>query len=199
MIFDDVFAFFDLVIGEMDNSDTDIVVCLLGILDDFFSRRWRSRPSPLGDGNAAKACIAMRKSYIGVCCSDAHVNLLRTELVQFVLGLFKRETSMHFQPNFKVKPADGDESENEDEEMDEDDKEKKPKNTKRNRPKGKPKAKGKAKAKAKAKNKTKPAKKKLKRSKAEDAEDEEEEPQEDDEDLEEEDEDEEDDESGASM
>ena len=197
MIFDDVFVFFDLVIGVMDNSDTDIVVCLLGILDDFFSRRWRSRPSPLGDGNAAKACIAMRKSYIGVCCSDAHVNLLRTELVQFVLGLFKRETSMHFQPNFKVKPADGDESENEDEEM-EDDKEKKPKNTKRNRPKAKkPKAKGKAKA--KAKNKTKPAKKKLKRSKAEDAEDEEEDPQEDDEDLEEEDEDEEDDESGASM
>lgn len=143
-----------------------------------------------GDGNAAKAALAMRKSYVGICCSDEHVNFLREELTKYVMGLFQKETSMHFQPNFKG----GDDTMLVDsEEEEEEEKDQKKKGQKRTRAKTKAKAKPKAKTKSKGK-----PKKKAKKDAAEDQEEDEEE-EDNDEDDEDDNDPEEDEGSGDSM
>lgn len=51
--------------------------------------------STSGDGNAAKAALAMRKSYVGICCSDEHVNFLREELTKYVMGFYAFSAKLH--------------------------------------------------------------------------------------------------------
>jgi len=53
-----------------------------------------------GDGQAAKAALNTRKTYIGLCWTDQHVELMKVHLRDWVLNEMKREGATYWNADY---------------------------------------------------------------------------------------------------
>ena len=53
-----------------------------------------------GNGNAAKACLNLRRGYFGVCMTQKHMDALWEELIAWMLTEFADTNSVHYQSKY---------------------------------------------------------------------------------------------------
>jgi hypothetical protein len=58
-----------------------------------------------GQGEAARACLALKKPYVGLCMSDAHVSGLHKELVAWLLRQMCCEGHVLYDQKFATREA----------------------------------------------------------------------------------------------